>query len=129
MRWKSRQFLIPNRELAAALAGHAGSYRALPRGQQGCLLPDAGGGYTFIPYNDDMTGLPPRILNRVNMLNAWTRLPQAAPIMVQVDKLLEAEVNKKCWFDFLYGGDASEVDFDGKVSNPLFHLATPGPEN
>lgn len=115
-RWTARQVTMPDRELAVQLAAMWWDYDLLPASGPGCLLPDRMGGYIYVPYDEDRHGLPAELLHRMDMLENWTRNPVNAPALRQIDKLLEKEVNDTCFWEFLDGGNASRIDFNGKVS-------------
>ncbi|KAL2169666.1 hypothetical protein VTG60DRAFT_5805 [Thermothelomyces hinnuleus] len=91
-RWKTKQEKIPDRELAAQIIAMCWSHDALPSAGPGCLMPDTKGGYVYVPY-DETNG----------------------PIVRKMDKLLEKEVNEKCFWEFLDGDNASRIDFHGKI--------------
>ncbi|KAL2024424.1 hypothetical protein VTK56DRAFT_8235 [Thermocarpiscus australiensis] len=108
-RWRTKQKKIRSNQLGLEL-GEINSEE-----QPGCLLSGNNGGYVYVPYDDDRKDLPPNLRDRILQLERWASNPANSVIMRQVDKLLEDEVSDKCWFEFLDGGDASQVDFHGKV--------------
>lgn len=122
-RWKAKQVKVPNDEIAIQLAGLCFDYSVLPGGKRGCLLPDPAGGYVYVPYSDEYKkdDLPADLLERVNTLEAITNNHKNLPVLRQVDKLMEDEVNDTCFWEFLDGGDASQIDFQGKVRLSLAH--------
>jgi hypothetical protein len=115
-RWMTKQITVPNRELAAELVAMCWDYDFIPETGPGCLLPDHMGGYTYIPYDESRDGLPDELRHRADTLDHWAKDPANAPALRKIDKLLEKEVNATCFWDFLDGGNASRIDFNGKVS-------------
>ncbi|KAK3302194.1 uncharacterized protein B0T15DRAFT_505249 [Chaetomium strumarium] len=113
--WKTKQRRITDREVAAQIAALCWDYDSLPDQGPGCLLPDRQGGYVYVPYDGRREGLPPDILRRALSLDHWEKNPANCPVILQMDKLLEKEVDEKCFWEFLDGGNASGVDFHGKI--------------
>ncbi|KAK4106466.1 hypothetical protein N658DRAFT_502927 [Parathielavia hyrcaniae] len=114
-RWKARQENVPDRELAAVIGAMCWDNDFLPRRGPGCLLPDGRGGHAYVPYDERREGLPADLQQRIDILNRWVRNPENAPALRKLDKLLEKEVNEKCFWEFLDGGSAERVDFHGKA--------------
>jgi hypothetical protein len=116
--WKAKKRIITDGEVAAQIAALGWDYDSLPEQGPGCLLHDreAEGEYVYVPYDDRREGLPPDILQRAIVLDHWERHAANSAVILQMDRLLEKEVDDKCFWEFLDGGDASGVDFHGKVS-------------
>jgi hypothetical protein len=55
-------------------------------------------------------------LERFEKLGRWIKDRKNRPTIFQMDTLLEKYVDEMCFWEFLDGGDASRVDFHGKVS-------------
>lgn len=115
-RWQAKQEKVLDRELAAQIVAMCWDYGSLPRKGPGCLLPDHKGGYVYVPYDDSRDGLSPELEERIEKLERWLRDPVNTPALRLMDKVLEKEVNEKCFWEFLDGGNASRIDFHGKAS-------------
>ncbi|KAK4149212.1 hypothetical protein C8A00DRAFT_19071 [Chaetomidium leptoderma] len=113
-RWKAKQVNVPNRELAARIAAMCWDYDSLPGLGPGCLLPDHKGDYVYIPYDDSRDDLPPDPEDRMAMADHWFTNPANTKLLQQADKMLEKQVNDKCFWEFLDGGSAARLDFHGK---------------
>ncbi|KAK4252346.1 hypothetical protein C7999DRAFT_27073 [Corynascus novoguineensis] len=106
---------MPNRELAAQIVAMCWDHDSLPQAGPGCLMPGFNGGYFYVPYDESREGLPLDLQDGINKLERWFKDPANGPIMRKMDKMLEKEVNKKCFWEFLDGGNASRIDFHGKI--------------
>lgn len=121
LRWQAKQVKVPDREIAAQVAAMSWNFNFLPRGGPGCLLPEPNtdSGYIYVPYDERVDHLPPEVMKRIEKLNDWFKDPANGPIVRQMDKLLEREVDDKCFWEFLDGGSAERIDFLGKVGFPI----------
>ena len=119
-RWRAKEEKVPDRNLAAQIIAMCWDYGSLPRKGPGCLLPDHKGGYVYVPYDDSRDGLAPELEERMEKLERWLRDPTNTPALRLMDKILEKEVNEKCFWEFLDGGNASRIDFHGKASTCPF---------
>ena len=117
-RWMTKQITVPNRELAAELVAMCWDYDFIPETGPGCLLPDHMGGYIYVPYDEGRDDIPDELQHRSDTLDHWAKDPANAPALRKIDKLMEKEVNATCFWEFLDGGNASRIDFNGKVSYP-----------
>ncbi|KAL2181600.1 uncharacterized protein P884DRAFT_274094 [Thermothelomyces heterothallicus CBS 202.75] len=115
--WKIKQKKIPDRELAAQIVAMCWGHDSLPSAGPGCLMPDTKGGYVYVPYDESRDGLPPPLEERIDKLERWFRNPANGPTVREMDKLLEKEVNEKCFWEFPDGDNASRLDFHGKLYN------------
>ena len=84
----------------------------------GCLLQDPQGGYVFVPYDESGDNQSPELKTSTEMLNKALKDKANAGLVRKMDKALEKEVNDKCFWEFIDGGDAARVDFHGKASHP-----------
>ncbi|KAK4239794.1 hypothetical protein C8A03DRAFT_13845 [Achaetomium macrosporum] len=114
--WKTKQRRITNQEVAAQIAALCWDYYSLAENGLGCLLPDREGGYVYVPYDDSREDLPPDILRCAKSLDRWEKDPANSSFILRMDRILEEEVDDKCFWEFLDGGDASGVDFQGKIN-------------
>jgi hypothetical protein len=115
-RWWTKQEKVADKELGAQIVAMSWDYASLPPKGPGCLLPDHKGGYVYVPYDDSREGLPPELEERAAKLDNWFKNPANTPTLRRMDKVLENEVNEKCWWEFLDGGSAARLDFHGKAS-------------
>ncbi|KAL2201232.1 hypothetical protein P885DRAFT_73581 [Corynascus similis CBS 632.67] len=106
---------MPNRELAAQIVAMCWDHDFLPQAGPGCLMSGCNGGYVYVPYDESREGLPLDFQNRINELERWFKNPANGSVLRKMDKILEKEVNEKCFWEFLDGGNASRIDFHGKI--------------
>ncbi|KAL2260238.1 hypothetical protein VTK26DRAFT_5837 [Humicola hyalothermophila] len=79
-------------------------------------MPDPTGGYVYVPYlNDGKDNLPADLVERIKQFEAFMSDPVNLQLIQEADGLMEAEVNEKCFWEFLDGGNASQIDFHGKI--------------
>ncbi|KAJ4304351.1 hypothetical protein N0V88_001964 [Collariella sp. IMI 366227] len=102
--------------VAAELVGMSFDYNHLPVQGPGCLMPNRKGGYSYVPYTNPKDEKPFHLDERVKMINQWLQNAENCHTLAEVDKTMENEINDKCFFEFLDGGDASRLDFYGKVN-------------
>lgn len=119
----AKQRKMPNRELAAQIVAMCWDHDFLPQAGPGCLMSGCNGGYVYVPYDESREGLPLDFQNRINELERWFKNPANGSVLRKMDKILEKEVNEKCFWEFLDGGNASRIDFHGKVPDPKFFVA------
>lgn len=115
MVWQAKQREVGDNERAMEMAAMS----FYPKDGPGCLMARDNGDYLFVPYDDNREGLPAELLWRIQTLRRWQSNPANAQTLSQVVKLMEDEINEKCVFEFLHGGDASQLDYDEKVSPSL----------
>jgi hypothetical protein len=119
-RWRSKEKEVPDQELAAQLFAMSWDYDSLPPEGPGCLMSGGRTGYLYVPYDDSREGLPPEIEARINMADRWLGNPANAPVLREMDKIMKRQVDDCCFLEFLEGGNASRVDFLGKVTSRPF---------
>ncbi len=116
-RWWTKQEKVPDARLAAEIVAMCWDFDSLPQRGPGCLLPDHKGGHIYVPYDDSKEGLSPELIAQSEKLDKWIKTPANAPILREMDEVLEKMVDEKCWWEFLgERSNASRVDFHGKAS-------------
>jgi hypothetical protein len=78
-------------------------------GHLGCIIPDGTGGHVFVRYNDDTKGLPADLLGRIQKLEAWAADRRCRPLLLQVKRLLDEEVQQ---YSLGYSEDGSTIQLD-----------------
>lgn len=119
-RWRSKQKEVPDEELVAQLVALSWDYDSLPPEGPGCLISGGSTGHIYVPYDDSREGLPPEINDRIDKVNRWIADPANAPTLRKMDKILRRQVDNSCFLEFLDGGNASRIDFIGKVTHCPF---------
>lgn len=117
-RWRSKKKDVPDQELAAHLFAMSWNYDSLPPEGPGCIMAGGSTGHIYIPYDDSRSGLPPEIEARIDMVDQWLGDPANAPVLRGMDQIMRRQIDDYCFSEFLEGGNASRVDFLGKVTPP-----------
>ena len=112
--WMAKKEKITDQALGAQIFAMCWDFGSMPDQGPGCLIPNPKGGYAYVPYDDSTEGVGPELEARVERLGRWCGENHAG--VERMDKMMEKEVDERCWWEFLEGGDASGVDFHGKVS-------------
>ncbi|KAK3331953.1 hypothetical protein B0T19DRAFT_397770 [Cercophora scortea] len=86
-----------------------------PGAKPGSLLPNPSGGYVFVPYDRDPAGIPELLRRRILELECWACDSRNSELLKSVEKLIDEEVQEKCYLEFQEGSDVSSLDFRGKV--------------
>ncbi|KAK3379481.1 hypothetical protein B0T24DRAFT_717045 [Lasiosphaeria ovina] len=118
--WKSNQIPIENTDQAANIAalGLDSSLVATPG--NGCLVPVIGGWRVFVPFDDDAAAaagvsVAREFDGRFSEMHCWAENLANGATLKEVEGLLDAEIEDKCFWEFLDGGDASRLSFYDKI--------------
>ncbi|KAK0722823.1 hypothetical protein B0T26DRAFT_235938 [Lasiosphaeria miniovina] len=117
--WKSNQIPIENTDQAANIAalGLDSSLVATPG--NGCLVPVIGGWRVFVSFDDAAAAAGESVTrefdSRLSEMRCWAENPANGATLKEVEGLLDAEIEDKCFWEFLDGGDASRLSFYDKI--------------